>query len=263
MYINFRTNVMFAIHSSNSSQKQGSSNTSRGARVKTSARGKGLSDGRSSRSSSVTSISGSVDDLYPPSQPATSVKAGRKPSSTATSYSNNKSSSSTSSQSSTAWLQRSQSKSGDTFNNRKKTSESKSSTGAIKKQYPIQQEVKLTNSGRRQRNGNNNNNNNVTIAGASVGVGASTAWEVNSDKNSQLDSASCKSFSTSASSYTRPGSSQSGKSIGRGRKRDLTADLTSVNQINNTGKFHCISLFSHFFLQHTFVNLLVIKGTHR
>ena len=225
--------------------------------MKTSGRGRGINNGRSSRSSSVASISGSVDDIYPPSQ-TTAVKSSRKPSSTAIS---NKSGS-TSNQNSTAWLQRNQSKPSDTFNNRKNTSEFKSNTGAIKKQYPIQQEVKITSSGRRQRNGNNNNN--VTIAGASVSVGASTAWEVNSDKNSQLDSASCKSFSTSASSYTRPGSSQSGKSIGRGRKRDLTADLISVNQIHNTGKFILLSFLIYHFISLSFliyqILILVASG---
>ncbi|KAJ9591444.1 hypothetical protein L9F63_002050, partial [Diploptera punctata] len=194
--------------SSTSSKKQGNSNASRGARVKTSGRGKELNNGRSSRSSSVTS----VDDLYTSSsQSATSVKPGRKPSSsstsytTTTSYTNNRSSSSTSSQSSTAWVQRSDSKSSETYNNRKKTSESKSSNGAIKKQYPVQQ---ITNSSRRQRNGNNNNNN-VTIAGGSVGVGAATAWEVNSDKNSSSHTRSKTTTGSCASSSRR--SSRAGK----------------------------------------------------
>ncbi|PSN54376.1 hypothetical protein C0J52_11316 [Blattella germanica] len=213
------------VNTSSNSQK-GNSNSSRGARVKTCS--PRINNGRSSRSSSVTSVTGSVDDLIPSSQPAPSAKAGRKPSSTATSYAYNKTSATTSQISST-WLHRNLSKSSETFNNRKSASD-KSQTGAIKKQYSTQQE-RVPSSSRRQRNGNNNNNN-VTIAGASVGVVASSAWEVNSDKNSQLDSVSCKSYSTSASSYTRPGSSQSGKSIGRGRKRDLTADLTSINQIN-------------------------------
>lgn len=133
-------------------------------------------------------------------------------------------------------LRSNQSKSSEAFSNRKlNTSESKSNTGAIKKQYiAAHQQAKVLSSNRRQRNGNNNNNNNVTITGASVRVGASAAWEANSDKNFALDTVSCKSYSTS-SSYTRPGSSQSGRSIGRGRKRDLTAH-SSANQIS-TGKY--------------------------
>ncbi|XP_069701943.1 E3 ubiquitin-protein ligase TRIP12 isoform X2 [Periplaneta americana] len=211
--------------------------SSRGARARPTTivsssptRAKAVNNGRSSRSSSVTSVSGAKEDSLPKSQLVT-AKSTRKPSSSASTYTCSKASSATTSQGTSNWLQKGQSKVSETFNNRKLTnSESKSSTGAIKKQYAVshQQEVKVP--GSSKRNGNNNNNN-VTIASASVGVSAATAWEVASDKNSPLDTGSCKSYST-ASSYTRPGSSQSNKSIGRGRKRDLTVDSTSNNQIN-------------------------------
>lgn len=199
-------------------------------------RGKAVNNRRSSRSSSVASAPGTGEDLLPALQSVLAAKTARKPSSTST-YPYSRTSSATTSQESGTRSQNSQTKASETFNNRKvTTSESKSNTGATKKHHTVahQQEVRVSSSGRRQRN-RNNNNNNVTITGASLGVGASATWEVNSDKNTPLDTVSCKSYSTSASSYTRPGSSQSGKSIGRGRKRDLTAHSISNNKII-TGK---------------------------
>lgn len=225
-------------NSSNSSRS-----SSRGAQVKTASvissaptRGKAVNNRRSSRSSSVASAPGKGEDLLAASQSVLTAKTARKPSSTST-YPYRRTSSATTSQESGTWSQNSQTKASETFNNRKVTaSESKLSTGAAKKHHTVahQQEVRISSSGRRQRN-RNNNNNNVTITGASAGVGASATWEVNSDKNAPLDTVSCKSYSTSASSNTRPGSSQSGKSIGRGRKRDLTAHSISGNKII-TGK---------------------------
>ncbi|PNF34561.1 E3 ubiquitin-protein ligase TRIP12 [Cryptotermes secundus] len=222
------------ISSSNSSRS-----SSRGVQPKTASvissgptRGKAVNNRRSSRSSSVASASGTGEDLLPALQSVLTAKTTRKPSSTST-YPYSRTSSATTSQESGTRSQNSQTKASETFNNRKvTTSESKSNTGATKKHHTVahQQEVRVSSSGRRQRN-RNNNNNNVTITGASLGVGASATWEVNSDKNTPLDTVSCKSYSTSASSYTRPGSSQSGKSIGRGRKRDLTAHSVSNNKI--------------------------------
>jgi hypothetical protein len=219
--------------------------SSRGAQAKTTSvnlssptRGKTVTNRKSSRSSSITSVPGTGEDLLGSSQSVSTTKGARKPLSAST-YAHGRTSSATGQESAT-WLQSNQSKASEAHNNRKlSTSESKSSTGAIKKQYTAaHQEVKVLSSHRRQRNGNNNN---VTITGDSVRVGASAAWEANGDKNVPLDTASCKSYSTSASSYTRPGSSQSRKSIGRGRKRDLTAYSTSTNQIS-TGKytFYCL-----------------------
>lgn len=206
-----------------------SRNSSRGPRVKAtsiissaSTRGKTANNRRSSRSTSVASAP-ATEDIIATSQLLSTTKTARKPSSSASTYTYNRTSSKTTSQS----------KASETFSFHKlTTSESNSSTGAIKKQYTVaqqQQEVSVRSSNRRQRNGNNNNNN-VTITGSSVRVGASAAWDANSDKNSPLDTVSCKSYSTSAS-YTHPGSSQSGKSIGRGRKRDLTSHSTPNNQI--------------------------------
>lgn len=229
-------------NSSNSSRS-----SSRGAQAKTTSeislpptRGKAINSRRSSRSSSVTSIPGTGEDLFATSQSVSATKTARKPSSSSSTHPYSRTSSATTSQESATWLQSSQSKASETFNNRKlTTSESKLSTGAIKKQYTAahQQEVRVPSSNRRERNRNNNNN--VTITGGSVRVGASAAWEVNSNKNSPLDTVNCKSYSTSSSSYTRPGSRQTGKSVGRGRKRDLTSHSASNNQII-TGKhvFH-------------------------
>lgn len=219
--------------SSNSSR-----NSSRGPRAKTtniissaSTRGKTANSRRSSRSTSVTSVP-ATEDIIATSQLLSTTKTARKPSSSASTYTYNRTSSTATSQSKTS----------EAFSFHKlTTSESNSSTGAIKKQYTVahQQEVSVRSSNRRQRNGNNNNNN-VTITGSSVRVGASAAWDVNSDKNSPLDTVSCKSYSTSTS-CTHPGSSQSGKSIGRGRKRDLTSHSASNNQIitgEYTSHFH-------------------------
>lgn len=208
---------------------------------------KAVNNRRSSRSSSVASVPGAGEDLLATSQSVLTTNTARKPSSAST-YPYSKTSSARTSQESGTWLQNNQTKASESFNNSKlTTSESKFSTGATKKHYTAahQQEVRVSSFGRRQRNRNNNNN--VTISGASVGVGASATWEVNSDKNAPLDTVSCKSYSTSASSYTRPGSSQSGKSIGRGRKRDLAADSISSNKII-TGKctYICLrKLFCH------------------
>lgn len=197
---------------------------------------KAVNNRRSSRSSSVASAPGAGEDLIATSQSPLTTNTARK-SSSASTYPYSRTS-----QESGTWLKNNQTKASETFNNSKlTTSENKSSTGATKKHYTSahQQEVRVSSFGRRQRNRNNNNN--VTISGASVGVGASATWEVNSDKNAPLDTVSCKSYSTSASSYTRPGSSQSGKSIGRGRKRDLAAESISSNKII-TGKCTYICL---------------------
>ncbi|XP_021937421.1 E3 ubiquitin-protein ligase TRIP12 isoform X3 [Zootermopsis nevadensis] len=219
----------------NSGSSNPSRSSSRGARAKSTSinstpptRGKTVKNRKSSCSSSVTSVTGTGEDLLGFSQSVSTTKGARKPSSGST-YTHGRSSSATSQESATL-LQSNQSKASD---RKLITSESKSSTGAIKKQQytAAYQQVRVLSSNRRQRNGNNNNNN-LTITGASDRVGASAAWEANSDRNVPLDTSSCKSYSTSASSYTRPGSSQSGKSIGRGRKRDLIAHSASSNQIS-------------------------------
>lgn len=241
---------MFSYYKKNNFPDSNSSSrsSSRGVEAKTTSvissaltGGKALNNRKSARSSSVASVLGTGEDLHATSQSALTTNTSRKPSSAST-YPYSRTTSAKTSQESQAWPQNNQTKARETFNNRRlPTSDSKISTGTTKKQYTVaqQQEVSVSVFGRRQRSRNNNNN--VTITGGSVGVGASAAWELSSDKNAPLDTVSCKSYSTSASSYTRPGSSQSGNSVGKGRKRDSAAHSISSNKIV-TGKYTYLCL---------------------
>ncbi|GLG93808.1 E3 ubiquitin-protein ligase TRIP12 [Gryllus bimaculatus] len=168
------------------------------------------SNGRSSRSSSVTSATG--DDSGSLSSQVQTTKPTRKPAVSASSYIYTRKTCNT--PQSSVWSGCSPfHKRGENSNTSTNTPDN-SEKGAVKKQYQSSKEF-------RKRNGNNN-----IPASASSSNSTNNSWESIYVKNSPSSSVKTYSASSNAARST-PGTQSSVKCYGRGRKRDLTAEATS------------------------------------